>query len=157
MRVRARLYRTAITGSEGAPGSNRVIDALVKLPSPSGVTDVAIPLVMRCFGVAADVSSGTSCDPAAGVVCSLVARLACASGRCQPLGDGALGSRCAGNLVPFACTEGLTCRPTRALADSTCQEPAPPGGYCAASADCESFTCDLTDPLSPRCGSRACF
>lgn len=111
----------------------------------------------RCVAATVRDASGTSCDLAAAVVCSLVTRLACASGRCQPLGDGALGSRCAGRLVPFACAEGLACRPTRALADSTCQEPAPPGGYCAASADCESYTCDLTGPLSPRCGSRACF
>lgn len=70
VRVRVRLYRTAVTGWDGAPGSDRVLDALVRLPEPSGITEVAMALRMACFGVPADDS--TSCDPDTGASAPIV-------------------------------------------------------------------------------------
>jgi sulfatase modifying factor 1 len=66
VRVRARLYRTAVTGYDGSPGSNRVIDALVRLPEPDGVTEVSIPLRMSCFGVPSSLDTESTCDPETG-------------------------------------------------------------------------------------------
>jgi formylglycine-generating enzyme len=66
VRVRVRLYRTAVTGFDGAPGSDRILDTLARMPRATGVTDVAITLDMRCFGVPADPFADTSCDPASG-------------------------------------------------------------------------------------------
>ena len=68
VRVRARLYRTAITGYDGSPGSDRVIDALVRMPPADGVTQVGISLRMRCFGVLSNPSSDSTCDPETGAL-----------------------------------------------------------------------------------------
>jgi sulfatase modifying factor 1 len=62
--VRARLYRTAITGDDGLPGTDRHIDAFAWLPDPLGITEVGLELRMSCFGVVA--LAGETCDPATG-------------------------------------------------------------------------------------------
>ncbi len=64
--IRARLYRTAITGDDGLPSTDRLIDAFAPLPEPARVTYVGLSLRMACFGVVADPAAGTSCDPATG-------------------------------------------------------------------------------------------
>ena len=66
VRVRARLYRTAVTGYDGAPGSDRILDTLVRMPDAKDITDVALTLPMQCFGVPADPFADTSCDPETG-------------------------------------------------------------------------------------------
>ena len=68
VRVRARLYRASITGYDGTPGSDRLLDALVRLPTPEEITDVGIRLSMGCFGVVAHPEADTSCDPESGAL-----------------------------------------------------------------------------------------
>jgi formylglycine-generating enzyme required for sulfatase activity len=60
--VRARLYRTQITGDDGFPATDRHIDALARLPDAVGITNVGLDLRMACFGQLADPAAGTSCD-----------------------------------------------------------------------------------------------
>src|SRR5262249_3716980 len=67
-RVRVRLYRTANTGYDGAPGSDRLIDARGGLPPAETLTPVGIALSMRCFGIGTDLAADTICDPATGMV-----------------------------------------------------------------------------------------
>ncbi len=66
VRVRVRLYRTAVTGYDGSPGSDRILDSLVRLPPLDGVTPVAVRLDMRCFGLTSDPVTDSTCDPETG-------------------------------------------------------------------------------------------
>jgi formylglycine-generating enzyme required for sulfatase activity len=67
VRIRVRLFRLAITGSDGLPASSSLIDATASLPSPDdGLTTVALTLSMRCFGLPADVAGQRTCDPTTG-------------------------------------------------------------------------------------------
>lgn len=66
-RVRARLYRSIVTGHDGLPARDKIIDATGRLPAaPSGVARVALNLRMDCFGVAPGVLGHQTCDPGAG-------------------------------------------------------------------------------------------
>jgi formylglycine-generating enzyme required for sulfatase activity len=62
--VRARLYRSADVGADGLPQGTALIDALGRLPSPTGVTAVWLPLWAACFGVPADIRGDMTCEPA---------------------------------------------------------------------------------------------
>jgi formylglycine-generating enzyme required for sulfatase activity len=66
VRIHARFFRLATTGDNGLPASPAIIDAVADLPPPSGVTQVVLPLMMKCFGVLADVGGRKSCDPTTG-------------------------------------------------------------------------------------------
>jgi formylglycine-generating enzyme required for sulfatase activity len=68
VRVHARFFRLATTGEDGLPASKSIIEATATLPAPSGVTSVSLPLMMKCFGVPADVDAKRSCDPTTGAV-----------------------------------------------------------------------------------------
>ena len=68
VRIRARLFRFALTGSDGLPTTSSLIDGTATLPPPSGLTAVALTLSMSCFGLAADVNGRTTCDPTAGAL-----------------------------------------------------------------------------------------
>ena len=104
-RVRARLYRTVLSGPEG-PKSDRILDAIAGLPSPDGVTDVDIPLSMTCFGVVADLEGDRSCDPETGALAPVVAH-----GSATPLDVGswapAASAPCAGPApADMVCVQG---------------------------------------------------
>ncbi len=70
--LRVRLYRADGTGALGEP-TEPLLEVLGVLPAlDAAPVDVAVSLTMACFGVAADVDAGSSCDPAsAEVVTSL--------------------------------------------------------------------------------------
>lgn len=61
LRIRARLYRSVNTGPDGRPSGSGLIDVVGRLPRAEGVTRVAMPLPLTCFGSAADPAAGTSC------------------------------------------------------------------------------------------------
>jgi sulfatase modifying factor 1 len=65
LRVRLKLIRASLDTPDGT-ASDRVIDALVHLPAPNGITDVDVVLTMDCFGVAADPKNDRSCNPKTG-------------------------------------------------------------------------------------------
>jgi len=67
-RIRARLYRLDQVGSGVFPSNDALIDATATLPVAVGITVVALPLIMRCFGVAPDLEGHKSCDPQTGVL-----------------------------------------------------------------------------------------
>jgi sulfatase modifying factor 1 len=68
VRLHIRFYRlsTTATGMGGLPGSTSYIDATATLPPADGLSRVALPLTMSCFGVMAQVSSAMTCNPATG-------------------------------------------------------------------------------------------
>ncbi len=59
--LRVRLYRTDNVGDDGAPRSDHIV-AVGRFPEPSGVTEIALPLLMGCFGIEGDPSGRTTCD-----------------------------------------------------------------------------------------------
>jgi len=65
-RVRARLYRAGQTGPDGFPGGAGLIDGLGRLPEARGVTPVALPLSLNCFGLASD--GDQTCAPETGTL-----------------------------------------------------------------------------------------
>ena len=68
LRLRVRLYRSDHTGADGVPEGNAHLDALARLPAPSGSTPVSVVAKMDCFGVVADPFADESCDPATGAL-----------------------------------------------------------------------------------------
>jgi formylglycine-generating enzyme len=67
LRVRARLYRSYDTGSDGLPRKESILDAIGKLPAAdAGVRTVSLRLMMSCFDVPAEPGAGLACDPATG-------------------------------------------------------------------------------------------
>jgi formylglycine-generating enzyme required for sulfatase activity len=68
VRIRVRLFRLEITGSDGLPSGASLIDATASLPPADGVTTVALTLSMACFGLAADVGGAQTCDPTTGTL-----------------------------------------------------------------------------------------
>jgi len=64
--VRARLYRSAVTGIDGLPTQSALLDGLGLLPAANGVTTLDLALRIACFDVPADPVAGTSCDPTSG-------------------------------------------------------------------------------------------
>jgi formylglycine-generating enzyme required for sulfatase activity len=67
-RVRVRLFRVSLLGTDGVPDSTALIDRTVTLPPTSTDLRVSIPLPMRCFDKPADVANRRSCDPEAGLI-----------------------------------------------------------------------------------------
>jgi formylglycine-generating enzyme len=68
-RLRVRLYRLDETGTGGLPAGTSLIDATAQLPrAASGVTNVVISLMVKCFGVAPDLALRTTCDPSRGAL-----------------------------------------------------------------------------------------
>jgi formylglycine-generating enzyme required for sulfatase activity len=63
LRVRARLYRDVLTGADGLPSGDALIDAVGRLAPSSGDAEVMLVLRADCFGVRSDARGGT-CDPA---------------------------------------------------------------------------------------------
>jgi formylglycine-generating enzyme required for sulfatase activity len=68
LRVRARLYRSLRADVGGEPAAGASLDLVGKLPPVSGVTPVALPLSMSCFGIDSDVPGARTCDPATGAL-----------------------------------------------------------------------------------------
>jgi formylglycine-generating enzyme required for sulfatase activity len=66
LRIRARLYRSTLVGSDGRPARGMLLDHTVRLPSARGPTPVNIELRMTCLGVTADVAGHRTCDPSNG-------------------------------------------------------------------------------------------
>jgi sulfatase modifying factor 1 len=65
-RLHVRLYRLDQAGSDGLPVGTALLDATATLPTPNGITRVAVPLSMTCFGVAPALASAQTCNPATG-------------------------------------------------------------------------------------------
>jgi sulfatase modifying factor 1 len=109
-RVRVRFYRLDDTGPDGAPVGAAFIDATATLPaSPSGVTEVALTLAMKCFGVGADLAGHRTCDPRTG---TLAAEPTLAAGA-NPSNLPAVGSWPPGKAAPCpaAAPSGMKCVP----------------------------------------------
>src|SRR5205814_1439826 len=64
--VRVRMYRSDHVDGNGVPVTPMQIDALGRLPTAVGVTDVEIDLMMACFGVASDLASNQTCAATTG-------------------------------------------------------------------------------------------
>lgn len=65
VRLRVRLFRAAMTGADGLPKSDALIDETATLPPIGrGVTTVGLTLPMACFNVAPQVDAAMTCDPA---------------------------------------------------------------------------------------------
>jgi formylglycine-generating enzyme required for sulfatase activity len=129
-RLRARLYRLDQVGAGVFPDSSALIDATATLPPAVGLTVVALPLMMSCFGVAPDVMTGMSCDPATGKLAPEPALASGASPGALPV----VGSWLPGRVVPCTGAEpGMICIPggaflmgsVRSLAGATGYEPVP--------------------------------
>jgi formylglycine-generating enzyme len=108
VRVRARLYRAAYAGNDGLPRGELVIEALGRLPSVRGVTDVHLRLSMNCFGIAADPTARTSCEADTG---ELVPEPELAGSSAPPLQAGSwppgVAKACAGDVPSgMVCVEG---------------------------------------------------
>jgi formylglycine-generating enzyme required for sulfatase activity len=63
LRIRARLYRSVVTGADGRPNGSAAIDVVGRLPEASEVTRVALAIPLVCFGSSADLVTGVSCAP----------------------------------------------------------------------------------------------
>ena len=68
LRVRARLYRSELTGPDGLPTGAAQLDRTAMLPKPRGVTRLVLELGMDCFGVLGDPLAALTCDPATGLL-----------------------------------------------------------------------------------------
>lgn len=107
-RLRVRLYRLDQVGAGVFPDGTALIDATASLPPAAGLTIVALPLMMSCFGVAPDAAGGRSCDPRTGKLAPEPTLAAGASPGTLP----AVGSWLPGKAV--ACTgaePGMVCIP----------------------------------------------
>lgn len=104
--IRARLFRGELAGEGGTPRGTALIDAIVTLAaSPADVEEVTVMLGAACFGVPADPTQRTACDPETGAVAP--ARKAVASEPAIP------GSWIPGQEVPCAAAPppGMVCLP----------------------------------------------
>ena len=94
-----------------------------------------------CAAIVLSQEEGTACtdgaDGGAFVGCSIFDRLACIDRKCQQLGAGTAGSKCAGGF-DFAptCDRGLYCR-----SDNVCAPLEGVGLECSSSSECESDDC----------------
>ena len=68
LRVHAQLFRSISIGPDGSPAGNAKIDRLITLPAPEPELHIALPLPMKCFGVAASVAARQDCDPMTGML-----------------------------------------------------------------------------------------
>ncbi|HXK20621.1 MAG TPA: formylglycine-generating enzyme family protein, partial [Polyangiaceae bacterium] len=61
--LRSRLYRSGITGSDGQPRGDALIDHVGLLPDTTTRVDLAVVLALGCFGLASDLAARKSCSP----------------------------------------------------------------------------------------------
>jgi hypothetical protein len=103
------LFRTTVTGPDGRPASDRVIETLVRLPPTSGVSQVGIELGMRCFGTRIDAAGDRACNPATGAL----APIATAARLSDPSALPSPGSWPPAREMPCdgAAPEGMVCVP----------------------------------------------
>jgi formylglycine-generating enzyme len=64
--LRTRLYRAQVTGADGKPATDQLIESIASLPETATRTELAVPLALSCFGVPAEPASGRSCSPGTG-------------------------------------------------------------------------------------------